>query len=51
MGDLNNSFLKLEQLLARAEAQAMMHEESAFALYKLRRKHYENGVKAGEMLA
>lgn len=42
MGDPNNNLLKRELLLARAEAQAMMHEESAFALYKLRRKHSEN---------
>lgn len=50
MGDPNNSLLKQELLLARAEAQEMMHEETAFALYKLRRKH-ENGEKAGKMLA
>lgn len=51
MGDQNNSLLKQEVLLARAEAQDMMHEETTFALYKLRRKHYENGEKAGKMLA
>lgn len=51
MGDPNNSLLKQELLLARAEAQEMMHEETAFALYKLRRKHNENGGKAGKMLA
>ncbi len=28
----------------------MLHEESAFSLYKLRRSHYEDGEKAGKML-
>lgn len=30
--------------------QVLLNEESAFAIYKLRRKFYENGEKAGEML-
>ena len=51
MRDPLNTSLKQELLLIRAEAQAALHEESAFSLYKLRRSHYEDGEKAGKMLA
>uniref|UniRef100_A0A667ZS68 Reverse transcriptase domain-containing protein n=1 Tax=Myripristis murdjan TaxID=586833 RepID=A0A667ZS68_9TELE len=47
---MNISF-KQELLLTRAEAQAILHEEAAFSLYKLRKSHYEDGEKAGKMLA
>ena len=51
MADPNDDSLKQTICWARAEVQALMHEESAFVLYKLRRKHYETGEKAGKMLA
>lgn len=51
MRDPMNTSFKQELLLTRAEAQAMLHEESAFSLYTLRRSHYEDGEKAGKMLA
>ncbi len=51
MSDPKKTFLKQELLLARAGAQAMIHEESAFSLHKLRRTHYETGEKAGKIFA
>lgn len=38
-------------LLCRAQLQEIMHEKTAFALFKLKLKHFESGDKAGKMLA
>ena len=43
--------LKNAILLTRADLQKMMYEETAFALFRLRRESFENGEKAGKMLA
>ena len=34
-----------------AELQSIIHEETAFAVFRLRRKYFESGDKAGKMLA
>ncbi len=51
MQDPKNQTLKKSLLSTRADLQALLHEETAFALYRLRRKHFECGDEAGKMLA
>ena len=46
--DLN---LKNALLATRADLQKMIHDETAFALFRLRRTYFENGEKSGKMLA
>lgn len=38
-------------LFTRAQLQAIIHEETSFALYKVNKKHFESGKKVGKMLA
>lgn len=51
MLDTGNAELRRNLIVARADLQAILDEETAFALYQLRRKCYESGDKAGKMLA
>lgn len=51
MVDTTNPVLKKDLLMARADLQSILHEETAFALYRLRRRQSESGDKAGKMLA
>lgn len=51
MSSPNNITLKNAVLYARAELQSIIHEETSFALYKLKKKYFESGDKAGKMLA
>ena len=51
MKDPSNQELKKQVLLTRTEVQSIIHEETSYALYKLRRKHFESGDKAGKLLA
>ena len=51
MRDPMNMRLKNEMLICKAELQSIIHEETAFALFRLRRKYFESGDKAGKMLA
>lgn len=51
MRDPNDQKLKTTVLLTRTELQSIIHEETSTALYKLRRKYFESGDKAGRMLA
>ena len=38
-------------MICKAELQSIIHEETAFALFRVRRKYFESGDKAGKMLA
>lgn len=38
-------------LILKAELKSIIHEETSFALFRLHRKYFESGDKAGEMLA
>ncbi len=51
MLDPNNVRVKNTLLSHKAELQSIIHEETAFALFILRRKYFESGNKAGKMLA
>lgn len=51
MLDPNNLKLKNEMLTLKADLQSIIHEETAFALFRLRRKYFEAGDKAGKMLS
>uniref|UniRef100_A0A667ZNP8 Reverse transcriptase domain-containing protein n=1 Tax=Myripristis murdjan TaxID=586833 RepID=A0A667ZNP8_9TELE len=51
MREPDNYTLRDSLLLCRAQLQEIMHEETAFALFKLKRKYFESGDKAGKMLA
>lgn len=51
MRDPKSPLLQKTLLTVRADLQAILHEETAFSLYRLRKKHFECGDKAGKMLA
>ncbi len=51
MREPNNDKLKDAVILCRAQLQEMIHEETTFALFKLKRKNFDSGDKAGKMLA
>ncbi len=51
MVNTTNLALKRDLLMARVDLQSILHEETAFALYRLRRRNFESGDKAGKMLA
>ena len=51
MREPNNNKLEDAVLICRAQLQEMIHEETTFALFKLKRKYFESGDKAGKMLA
>ncbi len=51
MQDPKNLRIKSSLLSIRTVLQAIIHEETAFALYRLCRKHFECWDKAGKMLA
>ncbi len=51
MREPNNDKLKDAVLLCRAQLQEMIHEETTFALFNLKRKNLDSGDKAGKMLA
>lgn len=51
MSDPGNISFKHELFLVRAKAHEMIQKESFFSLYKLRKTYYEEGEKAGKMLA
>ena len=38
-------------MICKAELQSIIHEETAFALFRVRRKYFESGDKASKMLA
>ncbi len=37
--------------MLKSDLQAILHEETSFALFQLHKKYFESGEKAGEMLA
>ncbi len=43
--------MKGELFLVKSELQTIIHKETAFALYRLRRKNFESGEKVGKVLA
>ena len=49
MKEPDNHILRNSVLLCRVQLQEIMHEETAFALFKL--KYFESGEKAGKMLS
>ncbi|KAF3832143.1 hypothetical protein F7725_025808, partial [Dissostichus mawsoni] len=51
MRDPKNPLLQKTLLTVRADLQAILHEETAFSLCRLPKKHFECGDKAGKMLA
>lgn len=51
MHDPKNERLRDSLLLMRADLQAILHEETSFALFQLRKKHFEAGDKSGKMPA
>ncbi|KAF3836210.1 hypothetical protein F7725_028768 [Dissostichus mawsoni] len=51
MLDPSNLDLRNSLLTARTNLQKLVHEETAFALFRLRRTYFESGDKAGKMLA
>lgn len=51
MSNSSHSELRRSKLTVKADLQSLLHEETAFALFQLRRKHFESGDKAGKMLA
>ena len=51
MREISNLDLRNSLLTARANLQKLVHEETAFALFRLRRTYFESGDKAGKMLA
>lgn len=51
MLDPSNLDVRKSLLATRADLQRLIHEETAFALFRLRRCYFESGDKAGKMLA
>lgn len=51
MRDPNNQQIMSSLFSVRSELQAIIHNETAFALYRLCRKHFDCGDKAEKMLA
>ena len=51
MRDPSNLDLRNLLLTARANLQKLAHEETVFALFRLRKTYFESGDKAGKMLA
>lgn len=49
MRDPYNQTFRDSLLLYRAQLQEIMHEETAFALFKLGRKYFESGGKVAKM--
>ena len=51
MREPGNHRLRDAVLLCRAQLQELLHKETAFALFKLKRECFESDDKAGKMLA
>ena len=49
--DPKNIRFKNEMMICKAELQSIIHEETAFAMFRLHRKYFESGDKVGKMLA
>lgn len=51
MSNPSNLELRRTIFTVKADLQSLLHEETANALFQLRKRHFESGDKAGKMLA
>lgn len=51
MSNPSNLELRRSIFTVKADLQSLLHEETANALFQLRKRHFESGDKAGKMLA